>query len=184
LTATAVELARLAAKYRRMGELRRAFLARQAGRADDHRARAGVGGEREEDRRALRALAAEWPGALRELDTLPTDEIDGRAAALERAAAASSPEPWMEWLLAYHALMRAVLRLKAGGGRLSPSELQRIAEETGVPVDAELARAVADPPHGRLMVVVFERLSARFGVGRRALWDALFPPRRGPRPYR
>ena len=61
-----------------------------------------------EDRARLRALANEFPGALRELDTLPTDEIVRRATALESGA----HEPWMDWLGDFHDLMRIALEVK------------------------------------------------------------------------
>jgi hypothetical protein len=159
---TPAALAPLAAKYRRMLALRHA----------------GAG-----DRAALRALAADFPGALRELDTLPTDEIARRA----EATAAGVFEPWMEWMLAYHALMRAALLLKrrlAAGGSVDDALLDAVRAASGAPIDAAFARAVAAPIHGRLMAEVFGVLAARFGRERRELWDALFPPRRGPRDYR
>jgi hypothetical protein len=119
------------------------------------------------DRRAsLRALAAEWPGALRELDTLPTDEIERRLD----ACAAGADEPWMAWMLRYHELMRAALAIRRG---------ERPA------VDEAFARAVRRPQHGRLNVVVFAALGRELGVAPRQAWDTLFPPRgRARRDYR
>jgi hypothetical protein len=114
----------------------------------------------------MKELAREFPGALRELDSLPTDEIEARRRALE----AGADEPWMRWMCRYHALMRAALQLRAHG--VAPD------------VDEEFARAVAAPPNGRLMVVVFDRIAAEEGLERGAIWDALFPPRKGRREYR
>jgi len=151
--------AALARKYRAMAELRRA----------------GAPDERAEDRARLRALAEEFPGALRELDTLATDEIDRRAEACEREDAA----PWIEWMAAYHATMRAALKLRRDG-----ANPQTIARECGVPVDDAFVASVANPPHGRLMAAVFDRLAAQLGVERKLLWDTLFPPRKGERGYR
>jgi hypothetical protein len=154
-----VDRAALAQKYRLMAELRRA----------------GAPDERAEDRARLRALADEFPGALRELDTLTSEEIDERARACERGEDA----PWMDWMAAYHAHMRAALEL-----RRPDADFAAIAARTGVTVDDDFIAQVANPPHGRLMVTVFDRLASLFGVERRAIWDALFPPRKGPRPYR
>ena len=67
---SADELARMARKYRFLGELRR------------DKARDGT----VPHRRVFRDLAAEFPGALNELDMLPLEIIDARADALERAA--------------------------------------------------------------------------------------------------
>jgi hypothetical protein len=124
-------------------------------------------GEGAEARAALREFAAAWPGALKELDTLATDEIERRAA----ACAAGESEPWMAWSLRYHELMRAALAIRRG--------------EADADVDAAFARAVKRPRHGRLNVVVFAELAREFELDAREIWDALFPPRgRAPRDYR
>jgi hypothetical protein len=154
--------ARLADKYRRMAQLRASL---PADRPPDAAGRA-----------TLKQLAREFPGALRELDSLPTDEIDARLQALERGDDA----PWMRWMARYHALMRAALHIK--GRTRGDDDLARLAAEAGV--DEPFARAVAAPIHGRIMAVVFDRLAAEEGLPRQALWDALFPPRKGPRDYR
>src|SRR4051812_9379411 len=70
--------------------------------------RLGAPDELASDRARLRALANEFPGALRELDPLPTDEIARRAAALESGAR----ESWMDWLGDFHDLMRVALEVK------------------------------------------------------------------------
>ena len=151
--------AALARKYRTMAALRRA----------------GAPDERAEDRAQLRALATEFPGALRELDTLPTDEIDRRAAALFEGA----NEPWMAWLCDFHAVMKAALEIK----QTLPSPAAHAAAQRAGLDDAFVA-AVASPPHGRLMVVVFDRLAQIHGVPAKQIWDTLFPPRKGDRGYR
>jgi hypothetical protein len=121
---------------------------------------------------ALRALAAEFPGCLRELDTLGLPELERRARACEAAAAAGAPpEPWLAWICGYHELMRAALALR------DP------ARAASVPVDAAFAAAVRSPPHGRLGVLVLRTLAARFDVPAATISSALFPPRR-PSPYR
>jgi len=141
--------AKLLPKYERMRELRAANV------GDDAGARA-----------SLRELAAAWPGALKELDTLPTDEIERRA----RACAAGDDEPWMAWSVRYHELMRAALAIRRG---------------EGADVDAAFARAVAKPRHGRINVVVFAELGREFGRDARDIWDTLFPSRgRAARDYR
>jgi hypothetical protein len=137
----------------------------------------GVGGDAAEARAELRAFAAAWPGALKELDTLATEEI-GRRAAL---CAAGGDEPWMAWSVRYHELMRAALQIRAGGGKAAseraPVEVPAVGEE--------FVRAVKRPAHGRLNVVVFAALSREFDVPSREIWDALFPPRgRARRDYR
>jgi hypothetical protein len=150
---TRAELLALARKYQVMSQLRAA----------------GAGDETPEERAALKALAAEFPGALRELDTLATDEIATRAQALESAARDDRPEPWMAWMHAYHRLMRDALRVRRGHA----SE-----------VDERFAAAVHKPPSGRIMLAVFHRLGELYGESPKKLWDALFPPRKGDRGYR
>jgi hypothetical protein len=134
-------------KYRRMLELRREL----------------KGPPDAEMRARLKQLAKDFPGALRELDTLPTDEI-------ERRLAARGDEPWVRWMCRFHSLMKAALEIRAGR---PPSG-----------VDPTFVEAVRSPAHGRLMVAVFERMAAEEGRERGELWDALFPPRKGPRGYR
>jgi hypothetical protein len=163
------ELLALARKYQSIAELRRA---REAGGDVAPRA-------------VLRALAREFPGALKELDTLPMDDIEHRVRALSLAAKGANVEPWMKWMIAYHATMRAALFVKARVAR-APLLANKIVRETaaqatqrsGLPIDEAFVRAVAAPPKGRLNWVVFERLAAELGTTPEAMWRALFPLRR------
>jgi hypothetical protein len=123
----------------------------------------GAGGAPDASARAeLRALAAQFPGALRELDRLTTDEIDRRA----RVCADGPDEPWMAWMARYHELMRAALALRRGAH----------GDDTAT-VDDAFAVAITRPRHGRLNVVVFARLSVEFATPARDIWDTLFPRR-------
>ncbi len=168
------DLAQLARKYRTLGELRR---------TEHHVAAAEV-------RTPLGDLAREFPGALRELDTLPLDEIDRRADRLEAAADAGESEPWMEWLYAYHVAMRAALHVKrvlAGARGIDDRRAFELARDaarvTGYRCDVAFVHAVARPPGGRLNAVVFGRLEAELGARPGSVWQALFPERR-PMPRR
>ncbi len=163
-------LARLGEKYRALGDLRRARAA----------------GAPIPERRVFRALAEEFPGALHELDHLPLEEIDRRRAALEQAAGGGerARAPWMDWMSAYHALMRAALYLKirvSREGALSEDEAEALAARAGahadVAIDAAFVRAVQAPPEGRLNRVVMARLSERWGVAADEIRRALFPRR-------
>jgi hypothetical protein len=108
------------------------------------------------DRARLKALAADFPGSLRELETLTSDELAARHAL---ASSGATPR-WLVWTAAYHEAMRAELAAR-----------KRVAKSAA--------------PHGRLNTRVFQALSERFGVASHIIWDTLFP-RRGtaPRPYR
>ncbi|MGZ3428745.1 MAG: hypothetical protein ACXVCV_18960 [Polyangia bacterium] len=131
---------------------------------------AGVG-DGAEARQTLREFAAAWPGGLKELDTLPTEEIERRWAACSDGA----EEPWMAWSARYHELMRAALAIRRG-----ESETAAAAH-----VDEAFARAVKLPQQGRLNVVVFAQLGREFALDKKTIWDALFPPRgRARRDYR
>jgi hypothetical protein len=107
------------------------------------------------DRAAMRVLATEFPGALRELDRLGAVELERRVMVLSRADDDDDDEPWMAWIVAYHELMRQVLADKRAG--------------TG-------ARA----PDGRASIGVLRALEARFGLPADDIGATLFPPRRRP----
>jgi hypothetical protein len=154
--------AALARKYAALVELRR--------RRDAGGDAAGGG--------TLRALAAEFPGCLRELDTLGLAELERRAAA---CAAVDVGEPWMAWIAGYHALMRGALAARAASGDAGTLAAAASAA-AGLPVDDAFVHAVLAPPHGRMGVVIFRALGARFGVPAATIAAALFPVRR-PSPY-
>lgn len=133
---------------------------------------------------ALRTLAAEFPGCLRELDTLGLPELQRRARA---CADATCEEPWMEWIATYHALMRGAFavrdpaRASAAAGDLAA--LAALASSAaGLAVDEAFVAAALAPPHGRVGVVVLRALAARFGVSAPEIATSLFPVRR-PSPY-
>jgi hypothetical protein len=123
-----------------------------------------------ESRAELRALAAEFPGALRELDRMPTDEIARRHAACARAGDGDAGEDWIAWMGRYHELMRAALALRRG---------EPVAADVMLP--PERAQSFARPPGGRLNAVVFAILADELGLPARAIADALFPARGKPR---
>jgi hypothetical protein len=129
----------------------------------------------------FKALAREFPGCLAELDTLPLDAIDARAAELARAADGGAVEPWMEWLAGYHAWMRAALWIKprlAGGGHGEAALAAGAAAYAGVAADEAFVRAVARPPAGRIVAAVLARLAAIHGVPAEAIKRAVFPAAR------
>jgi hypothetical protein len=164
--ATPSELDRLAHKYETLAALRRA-------RAQ---------GEEPPPPRVFKALAGEFPGCLNELDTLPLDTIDARAASLRRALEGAPVEPWMTWLAAYHALLRLALRLKPRLARSAPLDGARAADlareasaHVALPIDAAFVRAIQSPPGGRLNAAVFERLAVLYGEPALTIKQAIFP---------
>ncbi|HVY38076.1 MAG TPA: hypothetical protein VHM31_09075 [Polyangia bacterium] len=137
----------LARKYRRLVDLR--------GRRD------GDGSGPAATRAELRALAAEFPGALRELDTLGAAELRRRAEACAAAAAGGGVEPWMAWIDRFHGLMRRALQARARGAGADPFEC-----------------AVLAPPEGRMMPLVLGEVAAAFGEPLDRVAATLFPSRR------
>jgi hypothetical protein len=139
------------------------------------------------DRALLRALSQKFPGALRELDSVPLDVIEARIVQLTGAAQGSPVEPWMNWMVAYHQLMRAALWLKPrlmrpgkpGEARLAADWLEALsrAEVCSVPLPISFVAAVASPPSGRLNALVFELLGRAFQLEPGAIRQALFPAR-------
>ena len=171
------ELAALARKYDALADLR------------ERREKGGGVAARGE----LLALAREFPGALRELDTLPRAEIERRRVSLRTALLGDPPAPWMTWMIAYHATMRAALFLKARLARgsrtvaapTSDETCRALAEEAArrftLPIDEPFVRAVERPPARRVNAAVFERLGRELGIPADELWQALFPTRRANR---
>lgn len=178
------ELTELLRKYDRLAELRQK---RDAG--------GGVA-----PRGELLALARAFPGALRELDTLPMAVIEARREALHLAVAGDPATEWMTWMIAYHATMRAALFLKARLARTrdtktndsatrgepsSDDPFSELADDASrrfdLPIDVAFVRAVARPPARRVNAAVFERLGNELGVAPDVMWEALFPSRRAGR---
>jgi hypothetical protein len=128
----------------------------------------------------LRALATEFPGALRELDALPAEVLHARAAALEAVGAGAGVEPWMTAMAGYHALMRATLTIKraygpGGDPAAVGAAVDALRESTGIALDGGDLAAIARPPRGRLGVFVFARLGAALGRPADELWQEAFP---------
>ena len=109
-----------------------------------------VGPPTAEQRAAMRALAAEFPSCLRELDSLTTEELQAR----RDAAAGPTPPDSLRWMCRYHELMHEALqrrqrgdRTRAPDGRLQRAVFATVAAEAGRPLE-EVWEAVL-PLHGR-----------------------------------
>ena len=61
-------------------------------------------------RRALRAFAAEWPGGLKELDTLDSDEIKATFKKLGAEATQPSPQEVVAFVADEHDRIRRIVR--------------------------------------------------------------------------
>ena len=195
---SASDLAALLRKY----QLLLVWRARRDGASDNdaqddakHDAKVGQPPDAETDRRALRDLAHEFPGALRELDVLGLAEITRRVERLrdrvtmtvEAGGNLGIDDSWVEWILAYHGLMRAALIVKRASGRtrrqLSGAELALTLEAARghfewPAIDEAFVRAVITPPGRRLTAVVLVALGRHFGAPAAEISRTLFPPRR------
>lgn len=131
----------------------------------------------------LRALASEFPGALRELDCVSDEALASRLADVLGAARGDSLATWIGRMTAYHQLMRLVLTirrhvLQAKARSEEPSGLSisaRVEQELGVPCDPALVPQVSNPPAGRLNRLVFDVLSERLQCSADELEAELFP---------
>jgi hypothetical protein len=138
-------------------------------------------------RPAMADLARSYPGALREIDELPLEAIRARIeelAAAERDA--TRVASWMNAQSRFHALARGALAVKRWlEGRPLTPELDRAfaAALATLPYseDAQLwsgdLAAIASPPRGRLMDLVYVRLACELGVDVTAARAAVLPPR-------
>jgi hypothetical protein len=165
---TRSDLVALARKYRLLSQLRRK---QQPWSAPDLHV-------------SLLQLAREFPGALRELDTLPLVELEARLEALERAAHSGRVAEWMLWMLAYHGGMRAALHIQRrleGRARLvralAADLAAEAARESGFGCDAEFVTTVAALPSGALHQFVIQRVGLQRGAPEAAVRRALFPAR-------
>ncbi len=143
------ELEALAEKYREMIALRR-----DAGLKDERR---------------LRALAARFPGALRELDTRTMDALEARSSEIEAALTGTAACPaWASVQIRFHGWLRVALRARGEGV-----------------IDLETARAWAlgyaprdpgDPPRASLDDAMLSQLvnppKGRVSLAARAALDA------------
>lgn len=134
----------------------------------------------------LRALATEFPSALRELDRLPMETLVERARAVDDAA--RDPRlctPWMRWMLAWHGLMAATLATRRAFGRdrsvtydRALTLAARASRASGLAVDVAFVQAVASRPEGGITGLVYARLAAHFSVAPEALREGIFPDAR------
>lgn len=154
------DLARLAYKYTTMGRLRR-----------DH-----ARGMSEAPREELRALSREFPGALAELDTMESSEIDDRAQALSLAALGGDVAPWMIYVFAYHAGLRESLR-----ARKTHDSLEARSARSGLPIDEPFVACAKVRPKGRVVPSVLEAIARWTGHDLDAITHAVLPRRRKPR---
>jgi len=112
----------------------------------------------------------------------------GAPRSTPRPPAASPVAPWMEWLFAWHALMRGALLVKAslrGAREVDATRAAELAARASaaarIPFPVALVHGVARPPDGRIARLIGAHAAACFGVTPEALSDATFPAGAGRR---
>lgn len=146
-----------------------------------------LAGDVPDPRAEMASLARRFPGALREIDERPIDDIRGRLEQLRAASAGRAEVPqWAALQTAYHGAMRAFLRVRPllrgrteGQARECVASSYRPASPDEPAVDVILGPLFAQlyaPPEGRLNPVVFSYVAALHGVTPAAVSDALFRP--------
>lgn len=142
----------------------------------------------QDPRRAMVALAAEFPGALREADDLAMADLEARVAALESVLRGDEATvPWMTAVSRFHTLTRGALCAKRwlGGRKTIDEDAERAFEVSSAtlcyPSDArewagDLA-AVAKPPRGRVTDLVFERIAGELDLDIDAVRALVLAPR-------
>ena len=125
----------------------------------------------EPDPRAeMSEIARAWPGALRELDGLPLEEIHARIAELDDALRDRGRiARWMIAQDAFHRLARGAIEAKRWlGKRKRIDAAVRAAFRADVAGDARVwedaLADVASPPRGRLMDLVHAKVAAELGA--------------------
>lgn len=137
-------------------------------------------------RPAMADLARAYPGALREIDELPIGLIRTRIAELTAAESdAARIAPWMTAQSRFHALARGALAVKRwlAGRPLTAALEEAFAGALATLPHAEEAQlwsgdlaAIARPPRGRLMDLVYVRLADELGVDVTAARATVLPP--------
>jgi hypothetical protein len=138
-------------------------------------------------RSAMAALARLYPGALREVDELPIELITTRIE--ELVVADADPErivAWMRAQSAFHSLARGALAVKRWLAGRPPTRAmeEAFAEKLRAMPEHEREElrewqhdlaAIAAPPGGRLMGLVYEKLARELAIDADAARAAVFP---------
>ncbi len=132
------ELRALAEKYSTLAEMRRSDA-----RGEPHRPDA-----------FYRALAARFPGALKELDRLPLEEIDRRVRELGRVLGGGEASAWMIAVGAYHARLRELLAAKRRGEAACEGERCSI---VALATEHAAAASGLDPTEVRVLLALKRR---------------------------
>jgi hypothetical protein len=184
------ELDALAAKYEALVRLRRrreALVAQGQVGFDEREGPVRLG--------EMRALAAQFPGALRELEVHEATALERRAQVVRAAQRGEAAVPgWVELVVELHETLRAGLRVKRwlaetrAAQPFDATTAARCAAAVGPdaagtagaaarghwPIEPSTLVALHRPPGGRLMPFVIARVAARLGVSPHDVEVAIF----------
>ncbi len=136
---------------------------------------------------AMRALARRFPGALREIDELPMQLLEERAAEASRVAAGGRAPLWLLAFAGYHPLLRALIRVKTETGRWGRPKARELrgyivqhyrpggSDEPSAQWLLERAAAIHRPPQGRLNRWALTELASHLRLDPERLEGLLFP---------
>jgi hypothetical protein len=127
-------------------------------------------------------LAAAFPGALRELDCLPWEELEHRANALRAVLEGRAQvERWMVLQIGYHGFMRAVLRIKRllleqerSAAPQPVAYTPALDEPAWERFDAQALAVIRKPPRGRLNPWVLTQVARDHAVTEACIENALW----------
>jgi len=135
-------------------------------------------------REQMASLARRFPGALREIDERPIDDISARLHELREASAGRREVPaWAQLQSAYHGAMRAFLRVRplARGGSeqqardaVADGYRQTSPDEPTPEAVLGVLPQLRDPPKGRLNPIAFSYVAELYGVTADEVTAALF----------
>lgn len=130
----------------------------------------------------LAALAFAFPGALRELDCLPWEELEQRVNALrEVLEGRAEVARWMVLQISYHGFMRAVLRIRRllleqeRSAAVQPLAYTPALDEPALErFDAQAMAVIRKPPRGRLNPWVLAEVARDNAVTEACIENALW----------
>lgn len=137
-------------------------------------------------RERLQPLAAEFPGALRQLDQLRPEELERRVRILRTGGASGDTHPplWARVEVTYHRTLRACLAVRrravtqssgAGLEHWIESEMDADGHEPSARWLLDHLMHIQHPPQGRLNGWVLQQVADRFGLTPEAVTALMFP---------
>ena len=146
-------------KYRALAELRKQ---RESYEAEGIMAL--IGDERDARQGAMKKVASEFPGALRELESLSANELLARAKVIAALSRSGEPLPmWVALVWELHCITKGMLLIKETGKRKRIEQEEWKQLEWFRSVDVETINRYLSPQSRRMVDEIWGDLSLRFG---------------------